>query len=62
MSPLGAAVLGVSGVIILGVLALWLLNAPLWSLPVYAGAALLGFRRYLRRRAASPASRENTES
>ena len=62
MSPTGAAVLAVSGFIVLGVLALWLLNLPIWSLPVFVVGVLGGFGWVLRRRARLNRSRQKTET
>ena len=62
MSPTGAAILAVSGFILLGVLALWLLNVPVWSLPLFVLFVLGGFGWVLRRRARLSQGRQKTET
>jgi hypothetical protein len=61
MSPLGALVTGFTALILLGALAAWLVNVPLWAIAalVVAGAAL---GRVILRRISRKADRQKTET
>lgn len=61
MSPAGALILALGGVLVLGTLAAWLLNMPLWSIGVFLAAGALLIRRVIRRISHSRA-RQNTET
>jgi hypothetical protein len=53
MSAAGALVLALSALVLLGVLAAWLLNLPLWLIGMFVVVAGLVIRGHLRRLSAT---------
>jgi len=61
MSPRGALIMAVTGIILLGGLALWLLNVPLWSFPGFAVVLAILGRSWFRRQTSRQRARQDTE-
>jgi membrane protein implicated in regulation of membrane protease activity len=60
LSPIGALVLALVALVVLGSLAGWLLNMPLWAIGAFSVVGLLLVRRTFRR-LASRRARQDTE-
>ena len=61
MSPTGALILALSAILILGAVAAWLVNLPLWFIGVFLVGGGLTIRRIFRRLSQSR-SRQDTEA
>ena len=61
MSPAGALLLAVSAIVVLGAVAAWLINMPIWLIAVFLVAGGLVIRRIFRRLSQSRA-RQDTET
>jgi membrane protein implicated in regulation of membrane protease activity len=62
VSPTGAFILAISAIAMLGAVALWLLNVPLWSVPVFFLLVAIIARALFRRRSTRQEDRQKTEA